>query len=118
MTDSIKLPPDATPEEWRNAVWKVWKLAREKNHTVPSHWLDAMRDLALKAAWLNADPEPRGVPRRFAGWLVSDSEGDDEFINNPTALHGRHYKGGAPLLLQVASTAEPRGNAEVAHHPV
>lgn len=44
-----KLPPDATPEEWKNAAWKVWKCAREHNHTIPSHWLDAMREIAIAA---------------------------------------------------------------------
>lgn len=46
----------------------------------------------------------RRVPRKFAGWLVSNSEGDDEFVNNPTALVGRHYKGRSPLLLEIHET--------------
>jgi hypothetical protein len=41
------------------------------------------------------------------GWLVSNSEGDDEFVNNPSALKGRHYKGHEPVpLFTAAPTTE------------
>ncbi len=33
------------------------------------------------------------------GWLVSNSGGDDDFINNLSALSGRHYKGRPPIPL-------------------
>lgn len=63
-----------------------------------------------------ASPTSREVePRKFAGWLVSNSEGDDEFINNPTALAGRHYKGRSPLLLEIHETTSgihSRGEGE------
>lgn len=65
-----------------------------------------------------ASPPSREVePRKFAGWLVSNSEGDDEFINNPTALAGRHYKGRSPLLLEIHETTSgihSRGEGEKA----
>jgi hypothetical protein len=38
-------------------------------------------------------------PMTIIGWLVSDSEGDDDFVNNPEALRGRHYRGREPLPL-------------------
>jgi DNA-directed RNA polymerase subunit RPC12/RpoP len=41
--------PDATAEEWKDAAWKVWKLARTHNNTIPSHWLDRMRELVIAA---------------------------------------------------------------------
>src|SRR5574343_566555 len=53
-----------------------------------------------------APPAPAAAPPQWhAGWLVSDSDGNEEFINNPSALAGRHYKGGSPLVLS-ASFAE------------
>lgn len=47
--EPVAIPPDASPTEWRDAVWKVWKLARTGNNTIPSHWLDAMREMAIAA---------------------------------------------------------------------
>jgi hypothetical protein len=55
MRDALTPPaqpapvPDATAEEWKDAAWKVWKLARTHNNTIPSHWLDRMRELVITA---------------------------------------------------------------------
>lgn len=59
------------------------------------------------AAWNTraalAEAEGQAVPQGWhAGWLVSNSEGDEEFINNRNALEGRHYRGGAPLVLSAS----------------
>lgn len=62
------------------------------------------RGWQARAALASQPPAVQGEPRKFAGWLVSNSEGDDEFINNPTALAGRHYKGRSPLLLEIHET--------------
>jgi hypothetical protein len=45
-----------------------------------------------------AQPAPV-QPQEILGWLVSDEEGDDDFVNNPSALASRHYKGGDPVPL-------------------
>lgn len=45
------VPPDATPKDWHAAVMKCWGIVRAAGcaDSIPSHWLDAMRDLALTA---------------------------------------------------------------------
>ena len=42
-------------------------------------------------------PEPKPV-----AWIVSNSEYDDEFVNNPSALAGRHHRGGNPTPVYTA----------------
>lgn len=45
-------PADATPDEWRAAVQRVYTAARGDKFLehIPSHWLEAMRDALLAAA--------------------------------------------------------------------
>ena len=57
--------PDATAEEWKDAAWKVWKLARTHNNTIPSHWLDRMRELVITAT-------PPAAQRQWVG--LTDEE--------------------------------------------
>jgi hypothetical protein len=42
-------------------------------------------------------PEPEPV-----AWIVSNSEYDDEFVNNPSALAGKHHRGGNPTPVYTA----------------
>ena len=42
---------------------------------------------------------PPAQPQEILGWLVSDEEGDDDFVNNPSALEGRQYNGDDPVPL-------------------
>ena len=44
-------------------------------------------------------PEPSVEP---VAWIVWNSEGDDEFVNNPNALKNRHYRGGDPMPVYIA----------------
>jgi hypothetical protein len=64
-------------------------------------WLDLTRQFDFKGGeLLYATPAQCQDPM---GWLVSNSEGDDDFVNNPTALAGRHYKGSQPVPLYLAA---------------
>jgi hypothetical protein len=56
--------PDATAEEWKDAAWKVWKLARTHNNTIPSHWLDRMRELVIAA-----DPTAQPAVQEPVAWV-------------------------------------------------
>jgi hypothetical protein len=53
--EPVAIPVDATPDEWRNAAWKIWKAAREHQSCqgIPSHWIDTFRTIAT------AHPAPR-----------------------------------------------------------
>lgn len=57
----------------------------------------------------DAAQSPPGV----VGWLVSDDEGNDDFVNNPDALAGRHYKGRAPIPLTAAPQRQPQTDERV-----
>lgn len=46
-----------------------------------------------------SEKDPCPHCRTVLGWLVSNEEGDDAFVNNASALAGRHYKGGDPIAL-------------------
>jgi hypothetical protein len=63
------VPADATQVEWKDSAWKVWRLAREHNNTIPSHWLDVMREIVIAAA-----PQPQPVAQPSAwdeGWRAA-----------------------------------------------
>jgi hypothetical protein len=42
------IPPDCTAD-WNDMVDTAWQVLRKENHTIPSHALDAMRQI-LKSA--------------------------------------------------------------------
>lgn len=59
--------------------------------------------------WTDFPPAPPPAPAQQAepkGWLVSDSEGNDEYIDNPTALSGRHHHGDKPTPLYTHPPAD------------
>lgn len=41
------------------------------------------------------------------GWLISDADGNDDFCNNPAALHQFHYRGGEPIPLYRSPAPAP-----------
>jgi hypothetical protein len=70
-------------------------------------------------------PEPEPV-----AWIVSNSEYDDEFVNNQSALAGRYHRGGNPTPVYIAppqrewqgltheEIAEESGAAKAQNHMV
>ena len=81
------------PERWA-ALYK---------NPMPCKTCEALaRTVMMDQTGHDTRPQP-AAPASHVGWLVSDEEGNDDFINNPAALHGRHYKGGAPVPLQPAA---------------
>ena len=52
-------------------------------------------------------PEPKPV-----AWIVSNSEYDDEFVNNPSALAGRHHRGGNPTPVYTAPPQRERAKCD------
>lgn len=55
------MPPDADRNDWAAAVAAVFIVARKYEHTVPSHWLDAMRTALLEASMQREQPDYRRV---------------------------------------------------------
>jgi hypothetical protein len=64
--------------------------------------------------WHATKPAAPVQPQEIVGWLVSSEEGDDDFVNNPTTLVGRHYKGGDPIPLGRITTQQVPAQEPVA----
>ena len=114
------MPDTTTPAEalLRSVIDAYRAYRRRGVAPAPNQYGDLVRAIEMAEAALAAPAEgqqPAEPGQRWhAGWLVSNSEGDEEFINNETALQGRHYKGGAPLALSASfERAAPRpGHAD------
>lgn len=99
--EPVAIPPDASPTEWRDAVWKVWKLARTGNNTIPSHWLDAMREMAIAAT----NPAPTQQDGNTVG-VALRSLTDAEFAYAWRYQTGRIMGGDRALLLKAKEVTE------------
>jgi hypothetical protein len=90
--------PDATAEEWKDAAWKVWKLARTHNNTIPSHWLDRMRELVIAA-----DPTAQPAVQEPWGYLeIDDIESQREYPHNCRNVNLWHEGGEGMTAIYIA----------------
>ena len=80
------MPVDATTEEWRKAVLRAYVVLRHKDNTIPSDWLDFMREKLLAASPTQPRPKPLSDEAIQKLWAAHERTAWNTVLINPVVF--------------------------------